>query len=279
MIRQTLTLGLAAAALAGTGAAQSLEMNSDKVMMYNVSTGDLEAIVRDLGHDVIMRNNETRVVQGETEEGLRYQLAGTACDDDTDTCLGINASVTYDPGSGLDYQRINTSNVAYAATSTWAGEDYIGISRYLILDDGVTAANIRANIITLLAIAPKAYEKTQPSQPVVSSGEIAYGDDTGSYANDGTCDDARFSADGTQWDYKRNHVLHDATDCRAAVASGTVSLLLDFGDDSGDYAFDETCDDVRFSGSGRSILETNSHIKRDATDCIAAYRAGTITPD
>ena len=106
--------------------------------------------------------------------------------------------------------------------------------------------------------------------------DIDFGEDAGNYANDGACDDARFEADGDDWTYQRNHVLRDATDCRTLYEAGELTLYLDFGDNSGEYANDDTCDDNRFTGEGRSILQTDSHVKRDAVDCIVAYRAGTI---
>ncbi|MGB2573223.1 MAG: hypothetical protein ACPIE8_03150, partial [Henriciella sp.] len=63
---------------------------------------------------------------------------------------------------------------------------------------------------------------------------------------------------------------------RAAVAAGEVRLLLDFGNDSGDYTNDNECDDNRFTGAGRSILTSDSQVRRDASDCIAAYREGRL---
>lgn len=106
----------------------------------------------------------------------------------------------------------------------------------------------------------------------------AFGNDSGNYANDGDCDDARFSADGDNYNYQREHVLRDATDCRQAFVAGEVTLLLDFGDDSGNWANDDVCDDSRFSGPARenAVITSDSHHRKDATDCIAVYRAGTL---
>mgnify|MGYP001791720469 CR=1 FL=1 len=122
--------------------------------------------------------------------------------------------------------------------------------------------------------APDPVAAPEPEALAVS--DIAWGDDSGDYANDGACDDARFEADGDDWTYQRSHVLRDSTDCRTLYEQGTLTLFLDFGSNNGDYVDDNTCDDNRFTGEGRSILQTDSQVKRDAADCIAAYQAGTI---
>ena len=105
-----------------------------------------------------------------------------------------------------------------------------------------------------------------------------FGDDSGQYAKDGECDDARFIENGDDTRYMRNHVLRDATDCRAAFTSGTAMLHLDFGDDSGEWSNDGECDDTRFSGPARqSPTWTADTLQgRDASDCVADYRAGQL---
>ena len=176
-----------------------------------------------------------------------------------------------------DANRINQRWAAVKATAT---EGDLFLTRYLILDDGQTIGNIRTNLLNTLAIADQVNNEENHTDTQASdtgpTPDIEYGDDSGSYANDGACDDARFKSDGDDWSYQRSHVLRDATDCKAAFESGEITLLLDFGDNSGEYADDDTCDDNRFTGEGRSILITDSHVKRDAADCIAAYREGTI---
>ena len=114
---------------------------------------------------------------------------------------------------------------------------------------------------------------TTPAAP----GEIDFGTDAGSFANDGECDDPRFGGVLT------SHELADATDCRAAYEAGEVTYTapaeyadvtvdgIDFGDDSGNWANDGECDDPRFGGT------LSSHEYADATDCLAAYEAGEVT--
>jgi hypothetical protein len=117
-----------------------------------------------------------------------------------------------------------------------------------------------------------------------SSSDIDYGDDSGVWVNDGECDDPRFSGVGVAASTNRRNLMRDASDCRAAVAAGRAAYTgelppafegehdgVDFGDNSSDYAFDDMCDDPRFSGSGVTEGASRSGERRDAADCRDAY--------
>ena len=72
-------------------------------------------------------------------------------------------------------------------------------------------------------------------------------------------------------------MLEAAMDSGANVRSG-LGASRDFGDDSGEYANDGECDDTRFVGDrGGGAVDTDSHIRRDATDCRNLLRAGRIS--
>lgn len=112
-----------------------------------------------------------------------------------------------------------------------------------------------------------------------------FGDDTSRWARDGECDDPRFDGPGmSEGASLDDDIGHDATDCRTAWRVGEIALAVedaslqaDFGDDAGDWANDDECDDPRFEGPGmtetRLIEEDTGH---DASDCKAAFDAGTI---
>ena len=53
---------------------------------------------------------------------------------------------------------------------------------------------------------------------------------------------------------------------------------IDFGDDSGEYAFDGECDDNRFTGPAVFFVywPEGEYNGRDATDCRAHYESGSI---
>lgn len=152
------------------------------------------------------------------------------------------------------------------------------------------------------ALAQKLDNKNPPlttSPTATTTGDVDFGDDSSQWANDGECDDPRFSGTGSAMELLDEDIKKDATDCSAAFAAGTVTLAsgdtaptntsaadiaiaspidaIDFGDDSSEWAKDEECDDPRFTGPGSAAELVDADIRKDATDCRAAYAAGTVT--
>ena len=115
--------------------------------------------------------------------------------------------------------------------------------------------------------------------------DVNFGDDAGQWANDNECDDPRFAGPGmTSTPLLLDDVLHDASDCRAAYQKGRLVLrgvspdgTIDFGDDTGEWANDKECDDLRFAGPGMTSTPLlNDDIMHDATDCRGAFEAGQL---
>lgn len=125
---------------------------------------------------------------------------------------------------------------------------------------------------------------------------IDFGDDSSEWAKDGECDDPRFAGTGAATDMLESDIGHDATDCKAAHEAGTVTFKgdtstataatspaaitaddIDFGDDSSEWAKDGECDDPRFTGTGSAEELLDEDISKDATDCRAAFEAGTVS--
>ena len=128
--------------------------------------------------------------------------------------------------------------------------------------------------------------RLEVSERGTGQGSVEFGDDSGLFAQDGECDDARFEGRGHSGYRSRDHVLRDASDCREAFGQDLVRLSMggtateqipeiDFGDDSGRYAEDGECDDARFTGVARN-LGILSHVMRDASDCRLASEQGRI---
>jgi len=113
-----------------------------------------------------------------------------------------------------------------------------------------------------------------------------FGDDASDWAKDDECDDPRFEGPGmTGTTLLDQDIGHDATDCAAAWIDGRLQLIgdwegdtPDFGDDDSDWANDDECDDPRFEGDGMTSTDLlQEDMLHDATDCSAAFEAGTIT--
>ena len=99
--------------------------------------------------------------------------------------------------------------------------------------------------------------------------------DSGEYAFDSECDDPRFGAS------IRSNLLRDATDCRTSgvVSSGNkefVGVVFDFGSDASEVANNSFCEDTRFVGARPQGDDPDEFRRRDASDCIAAYREGSV---
>jgi len=122
------------------------------------------------------------------------------------------------------------------------------------------------------------------SKPAADVTEPDFGEDDSMFANDGECDDPRFSGKGmTSTALLDSDKMSDATDCRAAWQAGKLQWAtapakdVDFGDDDSMFAEDGECDDPRFIGDGMTdttLLESDR--LHDASDCQTAYQKGTI---
>ncbi|MFC3703969.1 hypothetical protein ACFOOL_04290 [Devosia honganensis] len=133
---------------------------------------------------------------------------------------------------------------------------------------------------------------------------IDFGDDSSEWARDQECDDPRFAGPGMTSEPQDIDIGRDASDCRQAFADGTIALAeeeppaappvappaaspaapalellaarIDFGDDGGSWPHDGDCDDPDFTGIGAVSGGTERDRKGDASDCRAAFLAGTV---
>ncbi len=133
-------------------------------------------------------------------------------------------------------------------------------------------------VITGIGLAASALAASPASAQALA---VEFGDDAGQWANDGECDDSRFTGEGmTDTPLLDGDVGHDATDCRAAWDAGLLKVDasgVDFGGDTSQWANDDECDDPRFTGPGMTATTLlDSDIRADASDCRAAYEAGLL---
>jgi hypothetical protein len=122
---------------------------------------------------------------------------------------------------------------------------------------------------------------------------VEFGDDRSQWANDGECDDPRFSGAGAAASLLDEDAYHDATDCRALYQSGRIQLAdaagsantsprrarrddIDFGDNASEWAGNGECDDPRFTGPGSAGKLVQVDRFHDAGDCSALYERGEI---
>ena len=113
-----------------------------------------------------------------------------------------------------------------------------------------------------------------------------FGANTSEWANDGECDDPRFVGVGMAAALVTENIGRDARDCRRAHDKKRIKLnplfaepaedaVIDFGDNLSDFAFDDACDDIRFTGEYASqMIYLVEDIGHDAADCQAAFAKG-----
>lgn len=131
-------------------------------------------------------------------------------------------------------------------------------------------------------------------QPALAqdAAQIDFGNNTSDWANDGECDDPRFTGTGMADITDEADTFRDASDCRALFDKGVITLIegaaleppalridgIQFGSDISDWARDGECDDPRFSGQGMASppLEMDDAYA-DRTDCLTLWQAGSLT--
>ncbi|MED5534059.1 MAG: hypothetical protein VX690_00005, partial [Pseudomonadota bacterium] len=116
-------------------------------------------------------------------------------------------------------------------------------------------------------------------------GNVDFGDNSSTWANDGECDDPRFQGAGMASTTLAEDRFSDANDCRDLFNLGRITLIssgggggpVEFGDNSSTWSQNGECDDPRFQGSGMASMLIDSDRFADATDCRLLFNQGMIT--
>jgi hypothetical protein len=158
MARNAGIFAFALAALPAPLAAQDFDFAR---VVSSVEQADLLSVVGSLEHKVVEQSaGDEAFVVATSREGVTYVLFGTACGVNGDPgCQGIMMQVRLAMPPGTTPETLTKANAAQAAVTAWADFDakLLLFSRYVVLDEGVTMANIRANVNVLLAALPAAY--------------------------------------------------------------------------------------------------------------------------
>ncbi len=128
---------------------------------------------------------------------------------------------------------------------------------------------------------------------------FSFGDNGGTYTNDGECDDPRFGGRGMASSLDYANIGHDAVDCEYLYYQDDIyfeqDLELfededaqsddfydveweesDFGNNNSNYAFNGECDDPRFSGWGMADVLVDGDSGKDSFDCYNLFLDGDI---
>lgn len=163
MLRVISTLAILAGAAALPAAAQGGTPPDDAALVTSFSVEDMQALVLAEGHALAESGAfGPESIRATTPDGLIFDIIGSACDTEySEDCLGLRMQVGYFADDDVTLERINEANLMWPPTSVWYDptEDEegptLGITRYVILDRGMTFGNVRENLVNLLAIAPQ----------------------------------------------------------------------------------------------------------------------------
>jgi hypothetical protein len=148
------TAALAAAALLGASAhAQALISSATMEDMKSLVTGKGATILS------VHVDGDYHYVHAKTESGLVFDLYGYQCDskEADQRCTGLQMLVAFDLGS-TDNVAEGLDLVDYAAVADFGDGESLKLSRYIILDGGVTRSNLDTNLDVFLSISNKVWD-------------------------------------------------------------------------------------------------------------------------
>jgi hypothetical protein len=125
----------------------------DETAISRVVTGMGLKLVKPVGP-----SGERAFLVVETPEKQLITLLATACHDEgaAQACFGVQMIAEMTPPSGSDPGEIvDNLNATYAAAKFFHGEGKVRVSRYLVLDDGITPGNFRENLQVLVDVASR----------------------------------------------------------------------------------------------------------------------------
>jgi len=172
-MRHVLLAGLAACGFAMGAAPASAQGYVPQAVKKSVNLDDLKAVVGSFeGHaveeDHVFDDGSDKDVslRAHDKDGLKYILVGTACDTAGVTgCQGVMMQVRYEQKS-IDYKQLAKANYDNAATSVWFDQDSetLGVTRYVVLDYGITMQNLRENLNVLLDVVGNVIDEATASE-------------------------------------------------------------------------------------------------------------------
>ena len=155
-------------------------------------------------------------------------------------------------------------------SSIWADDDECDDPRFA----GATMAEtlVEEDMYADASDCSAAYEAGKITLAALA-GDTSPTSDSGSYQN---LPPSRQTAPSTQPSHNANPLANPAPSTPSSAGAGPNFDGIDFGDDSSLWAFDDECDDPRFMGDNAATTLLHEDLYADATDCLAAYKAGMI---
>lgn len=150
---------VAAMALANSGPAAAQAFDGKEVI-HAVGLADLQQFVLQRGDTMVDTGKTGRVsVLATTKSGFHYALSGRSCNQrGVIGCQDLFIEVRYLATPAVTDTSLARANATVAALKVWEDEanKLVGVSRYVVLRDGVTRQNVLDNVNLLVGLAPTA---------------------------------------------------------------------------------------------------------------------------
>ncbi len=143
------------------------------VVIRNVQLDDLRLIVDEMGGTFLAAGqNDTGApfVFARLPDGLTLGIYSVCADEAASDCRGVEFMAAF--GSALSYEQVTEVDRAFSAVSVYkADQDTVNVSRYVILDRGITWGNLIENAAVFDALCSKVAERLAygPPQAVASA--------------------------------------------------------------------------------------------------------------
>ena len=159
-----MALGSGSAAAQGTdgltGAAPRPSRSPD-VLISNVSLDDLRLLVDEMGGAFLaaaVNDTGSPFVFARLPDGLTLGIYSVCADEAATDCRGIEFMAAF--GSNMGYDQVSEIDQAFSAVSIYkADADTVHVSRYVILDDGITWGNLLENAAVFDALCSKVAQR------------------------------------------------------------------------------------------------------------------------
>jgi hypothetical protein len=137
------------------------------VLVTNVQLDDLRLVIDDLGGTFLAAGKNdagSPFVFARLPDGLTLGIYSVCADAEATDCRGVEFMAAF--GSGLSYEQVTEIDRAFSAVSIYkADADTVHVSRYVILDRGITWGNLIENAAVFDALCSKVAERLAYGPP------------------------------------------------------------------------------------------------------------------
>lgn len=177
MQKALLSLCLCAAMpLAAVAQAPDVGVRARDMVVGSVGMGDLQLLLDDMGAHLTtsgVNDRQAPYVFATSQEGMSFGIYTACANADGTDCRGLEFLAVFK--SERSIEEVSATDQSYAAVSIYkSAPDTVNVSRYVILDHGVTWANLLENGAVFEALCEKLAEELSEA-PTAQVADSAHG--------------------------------------------------------------------------------------------------------